>query len=135
MFPVGVAIDPNNGAVEPSTGRYTKRLSELRGLYRDQPAFDAKLAKHGDVIAYEVVEFRQPGSDLFFGTTTMYPGQVGQEYFMTRGHFHERRDRLFERFDVLQALGQVVERLQRLLDARVGRRLVGGHWLLDTTLR
>ena len=93
MFPVGVAIDPDNGALQPSTGRYTKRLSELRGLYQDQPAFDARLAKDGDVIAYEVIEFRQPGSDLFFGTTTMYPGQVGQEYFMTRGHFHERRDR------------------------------------------
>ena len=93
MFPVGVAIDPESGAVAPSTGRYTKRLSELRGLYRDTAALDAMLASNGDSVAYEVIEFRQEGSDLFFGTTTMYPGRVGDEFFMTRGHFHERRDR------------------------------------------
>ena len=93
MLPVGVAIDPNSGAVSPSTGRYVKRLSDLRGIYRDQTALDAILAAQGDIAAYEVSEFRAAGSDLIFGTTTMYPGQVGEEFFMTRGHFHERRDR------------------------------------------
>lgn len=93
MLPVGVAIDPTTGAVSPSTGRYAKRLSEMRGIYRDEKAFEAALASQGDVVTYEVVEFKQAGSDLFFGTTTMYPGRVGEEYFMTRGHFHQRRDR------------------------------------------
>lgn len=93
MLPVGVAIDPLNGAVAPSTGRYTKRLSELRGLYSDAAAFESDVARDGDRVAYEVTEFRQPASDLFFGTTTMYPGRVGDEFYMTRGHFHERRDR------------------------------------------
>jgi glucose-6-phosphate isomerase, archaeal len=93
MLPTGVVINPQDGAVTPSTGRYTKRLSELRGLYRDASALDALLATRGDIVTYEVIEFKQPGSDLFFGTTTMYPGRVGEEFFMTRGHFHERRDR------------------------------------------
>jgi glucose-6-phosphate isomerase len=93
VLPVGVSIDARSGAVVPSTGRYTKRLSELRGIYRDKAAFDTLLATGGDVVAYEVIEFRKPGADLFFGTTTMYPGRVGDEYFMTRGHFHERSDR------------------------------------------
>jgi glucose-6-phosphate isomerase len=92
LFPAGVAIDPITGVVSPSTGTYVKRLSELRGLYSDVAAFDAMLAKTGDAVAYTVSEYREPGADLFFGTTTMQPGQVGQEYFMTRGHFHERRD-------------------------------------------
>ena len=30
---------------------------------------------------------------LFFGTTWIKPGQVGDEYFMTRGHFHAKSDR------------------------------------------
>ncbi len=30
---------------------------------------------------------------LFFGTTTIYPGKVGNEYFMTKGHFHKKSDR------------------------------------------
>ena len=65
MLPVGVAIDPLNGAVAPSTGRYTKRLSELRGLYSDAAAFESDVARDGDRVAYEVIEFRQPASDLF----------------------------------------------------------------------
>ncbi len=92
MLPTGVSINPHTGAVAPSTGHYRKKLSEFRGLYRDTAAFDAKLAAEGDVVTYEVIEVKPEGSDIFFGTTTMYPGKVGDEYHMTRGHFHERRD-------------------------------------------
>ena len=30
---------------------------------------------------------------LFFGKTTIYPGRVGNEYFMTKGHFHKNSNR------------------------------------------
>jgi glucose-6-phosphate isomerase len=93
LLPAGVLIDPKSGAVTPSTGRYTKRLSELRGIYRDEKALDALLATHGDIVTYEVTEYKEQEADLFFGTTKMYPGRVGDEFFMTRGHFHKRRDR------------------------------------------
>jgi glucose-6-phosphate isomerase, archaeal len=93
MLPAGVLIDGKTGALSPATGRYAKRLSELRAIYQDQRAFDKALTSRGDAIAYEVVEFSQAGADLFFGTTTMYPGRIGEEFFMTRGHFHQRRDR------------------------------------------
>ncbi len=88
-----VSIDSKSGTMTPSTGHYIKRLSELRALYQDKKALDEILANQGDVIAYEVQEFTQPGADIFFGTTTMYPGRVGEEFFMTRGHFHLRRDK------------------------------------------
>lgn len=93
MLPVGVLIDSLSGAVAPATGRYQKRLSEFREAYGDKAAFDRKLAAEGDVVTYEVAEMKPEGSDIFFGTTTMYPGKVGAEYHMTRGHFHARRDR------------------------------------------
>jgi glucose-6-phosphate isomerase len=37
----------------------------------------------------------QEGQDggLFIGTTVIEPGRVGDEYFMTHGHFHAKRDR------------------------------------------
>ncbi len=93
MFPAGVTIDPKTGAVSPNTGTYTKHLSELRSIYHDGAEFDARLARQGDAVAYTVIEYREPGADIFFGTTTMSPGRIGDEYFMTRGHFHERPDR------------------------------------------
>ncbi len=44
------------------------------------------------------VEWAQPTppdteGGLFWGATVIEPGRVGDEYFMTRGHFHAKRDR------------------------------------------
>src|SRR6185437_800978 len=93
LFPEGVAIDGQSGAVSPATGRYTKRLSELRGFYQDGAALERAVAADGDPVAYEVIEYRKAESDLAFGTTIMWPGRVGREFFMTRGHlrFHSAR--------------------------------------------
>jgi glucose-6-phosphate isomerase len=90
LFPEGVAIDGRSGAVTPETGRYVKRLSELRGIYQDKAAVDRAIAQGNDPVAYEVIDYRKEESDLAFGTTIMSPGTVGGEYWMTRGHFHER---------------------------------------------
>ena len=92
LVPEGVVIDRITGAVSPSTSSYVKHLSELRGIYRDAAALDEFVSRNGDVLAYEVIDYRKPDSDLAFGTTIMSPGKVGDEYFMTRGHFHARRD-------------------------------------------
>jgi glucose-6-phosphate isomerase, archaeal len=92
VIPQGVDINPVTGEISPCTGTYQKRLSEFRGFYQDAAALDALIAAKGDLVTYVVREYREAGSDLFFGTTTMSPGLVGAEYFMTRGHYHARRD-------------------------------------------
>jgi glucose-6-phosphate isomerase len=92
LMPEGVVINGRTGDMTPHTCRYVKRLSDLRGIYRDADALEAAIARGGDPVAYQVVEYRKPESDLFFGTTTMAPGKVQDEYYMTRGHFHLRRE-------------------------------------------
>lgn len=92
LYPEGVAIDGRTGEVSPSTSRYTKRLSDLRGFFRNHEALEAVIAEQGDPVAYEVVDYRKEESDLAFGTTIMQPGKVGDEFFLTRGHFHIRRE-------------------------------------------
>jgi glucose-6-phosphate isomerase len=93
LYPEGVLIDGMTGAVTPETGRYSKRLSGLAGIFQDSSAYERAISERHDPLVYEVIDYRKPDSDLFFGTTTMQPGKVGVEYYMTRGHFHERRDR------------------------------------------
>jgi glucose-6-phosphate isomerase len=92
LFPEAVAIDSLTGALSPSTCGYVKRLSELSGIYRGRTAVAEYIARNGDPVAYEVLDYRQAESDLSFGTTIMSPGKIGDEYFMTRGHFHVRRE-------------------------------------------
>lgn len=66
-----------------------RSLSSMRGQYADGQAYDAQLA-HGDVPVYEVYEFHRPEScgELLHGISIVHPGKVGDEYFMTKGHFH-----------------------------------------------
>ena len=92
--PARCLVSPESGAMSGGTGRYEKRLGELAGLYADAAAFTALLAT-GDRVVYDVTEFRPsetPG-DLIFGVTRMDPGQVGGEFFLTRGHIHAKTDR------------------------------------------
>ena len=68
----------------------TKRyLSQMKEMYCDQSAVDTAL-KSGDPLIYEFHELGCPerAGDLAFGTTILYPGKVGEEYYFTKGHFH-----------------------------------------------
>lgn len=64
-------------------------LSDMRGMYADQEAYDA-LLKQGDQVLYEVYEIKRPEivGELLHGLSVVHPGLVGHEYFMTKGHFH-----------------------------------------------
>lgn len=67
----------------------TRRLSQMRDMYADTAAA-AALVKEGDPLVYEFYELGAPEhqGDLAFGSSIVYPGKVGDEYFMTKGHFH-----------------------------------------------
>lgn len=88
--PTRLRMSDATGMTEGATGRYEKRLSDLRGLYGDAAAFEAEIAV-GDRLVYEVREFRpsEAAGDLIFGSTRIVPGRIGQEYFLTRGHIHK----------------------------------------------
>ncbi len=71
-----------------------KRLRQLDGVFADAEAYrraDPERLVYS-VQAHLPVDDGTPGG-LFFGTTTIEPGEVGGEYFMTRGHFHASLDR------------------------------------------
>lgn len=71
-----------------------RTIGDLKGIFADEEAFN-KLPR--DEPAYSVSSFLPikdgtPGG-LYFGITNLYPGKVGDEYFMTKGHFHQQIDR------------------------------------------
>lgn len=71
-----------------------RRLKDLENVFDNEAA---RKQMDGDQVVYEVqAHFPVPAGTtggLFFGTSTIYPGKVGQEYFMTKGHFHTLADR------------------------------------------
>jgi glucose-6-phosphate isomerase len=94
-MPALVSVDPKTGEMTGRTRRYEKRFDELDGLFADARAFAATVAARGAEIAYRVDEFRPSdrAGDVIFGTSTLYPGRIGDEFLMTRGHIHRISDR------------------------------------------
>lgn len=66
-----------------------RKLSNMKGMYDDVKAYSEMLEVH-DPLVYEFYELGAPedAGDVAFGTSIVYPGKVGDEFFMTKGHFH-----------------------------------------------
>ena len=69
-----------------------RRLHDLRGCFADIAAYEAALAEE-DAVLYEVTAIEPANGDgqLHYGLGVLYPGKVGEEYYMTKGHYHSRR--------------------------------------------
>lgn len=61
----------------------------MKGQFYDQQAYEAML-ENEDALVYEVYEINRPevSGELLHGVSVVHPGKVGDEYFMTKGHFH-----------------------------------------------
>jgi glucose-6-phosphate isomerase, archaeal len=85
-------VDPTTGAMSGATTSQ-RRLSDLRGCFADETAFEEALER-GDYVVYAVASWSQDSGDgaLSFGLGTIQPGRIGEEYHLTRGHYHAWRD-------------------------------------------
>ena len=72
--------------------RTERRLSDLRGSFRDKTAYEAALAA-GDPLLYAVTAVEPASGDgqMHFGLGILYPGKIKDEYFLTKGHYHASR--------------------------------------------
>ena len=89
--PFGVQLDLVEGLMENPTRRTERRASALRGHYRDSAALE-KIIADDDPVHYEVLEVPVPEETghLMFCISRLFPGTVGDECFMTKGHYHTR---------------------------------------------
>ena len=85
-------IDMASGTIDgcPVTGR---SLSQMRDAFADTAMCNAIL-RTGDPILYTVstLELPQRTRSLVCGLGVIKPGRVGDEYFMTRGHLHAKKE-------------------------------------------
>jgi glucose-6-phosphate isomerase len=66
-----------------------RTLSALKGQFLDQETYNQMLAKE-DRLIYEVYEIKRPEveGEMLMGISIVHPGKVGNEFYMTKGHFH-----------------------------------------------
>jgi glucose-6-phosphate isomerase len=87
--PFSAAIDLAEGAMTDFTRRTERKASSMRGHYADKAALERLIAA-GDPLHYEVFEKPVPEEygHLMYCISKLLPGMVGDEYFMTKGHYH-----------------------------------------------
>ena len=94
-LPPGIRLDLATGELTgPEVAASTRTLGGLVGYFLDEAA---RAAMDPDAPVYTLQCFEpepegKPGG-LCCATTVLYPGLVGDEYFLTRGHFHWDEDR------------------------------------------
>ncbi len=71
-----------------------RNIGQLANVFGDE---ESRKKMNQDELVYNV-QAHLPAKEgtsggLYFGTTIIQPGKVGNEYFMTRGHFHSISDR------------------------------------------
>jgi glucose-6-phosphate isomerase, archaeal len=92
-LPMHVQIDLVSGEYIPFADFYERRLDQFGHLFSD-PAAINQILKTENPLVYDVRlrPFVTSLSDFTFSLVRIYPGKVGAEYYMTRGHYHQKPD-------------------------------------------
>ena len=93
MQPLATDIDLLEGAMAEPDRHLVRRASDMRGYYADAAALERLILQHNDPVHYEVFEKKIPEErgHLLFCISRLQPGLVGEECFMTKGHYHSVR--------------------------------------------
>lgn len=87
-------VDLSNGELKGlNVIKSEKVLKDLKEIFEDEITFK-KMNPNTLVYKVQINAQEKEGKEggLFFGTSCVYPGKVGDEYFMTKGHFHLKSD-------------------------------------------
>jgi glucose-6-phosphate isomerase len=90
--PFGVQFDLEQGVMLDATHCLTRRASDMRGYYADEPSLERLIDERNDPVHYEVFEKPVPEEygHLMYCISSLRPGVIGAEFFMTKGHYHHR---------------------------------------------
>lgn len=97
-FPIPTDLDLATGIIAGERVKQGgRKLSDMLAMFGDAAAAHAMLERGDDPPIYDTYTWPgidgAPADQMLYATTVLHPGRVGDEYFMTRGHFHVRPER------------------------------------------
>lgn len=89
-MPFSVNIDPDTGVMENAENHLIRNASDMKGYYANENALQKIINKGNDPLHYEVFEVPVPEEygHLSYCISKLQPGIIGDEFFMTKGHYH-----------------------------------------------
>jgi len=90
LEPFGVDIDLLTGAMKDPDSYKCTVASTMIPYYADRDAVERLVESQNDPVHYEVFEKDVPEAEghIRICISKLLPGKVGQEFFMTKGHYH-----------------------------------------------
>jgi glucose-6-phosphate isomerase, archaeal len=89
LEPFVVDVDVDAATMPNAKNHIVRKTSDMRGYYEDESALEELIAQ-ADPLHYEVFEVPVPEEygHLMYCISKLQPGRVGNEFFMTKGHYH-----------------------------------------------
>ena len=83
-------IDLATGELASYTDKIERYARDMAGFFLDAVAQE----EMENTLIYDVfaVEHDAKNGELSYAVTKIYPGRIGDEFFMTKGHFHTKTD-------------------------------------------
>src|SRR4030043_940977 len=93
MRPFFIQLDFKTGDLSPHDRTNIRKLSDMKGMFLDTKE-ELRILGKDDPVIYSFSEKVLPEENghLQLATTSIRPGKIGDEYFMTKGHYHRRPD-------------------------------------------
>ena len=90
--PFTVHIDFAENVMNEPDARNPRRASAMRGYYQDAAALETSIREENDPLQYETFEKHVPEEygQLLMCISKIQSGRVGEEFYMTKGHYHTR---------------------------------------------
>lgn len=91
-LPFDALMELKSGVIDEASQVINRRLSDMPSFFHDQDAVQAQLEE--DPVLYRTYIKQSPISPSLWsiGSSVIEPGTVGNEYFMTKGHFHLKEE-------------------------------------------
>ncbi len=93
MRPFSLFLDFKKGEFTPHDRINIRQLNHMKGMFFDRE-LELQILEKEDPLIYSFSEKILPEENghLQLAATTIQPGKIGEEYFMTKGHYHRRLD-------------------------------------------
>ncbi len=92
--PFGIQFDLAEGIMRDPHDHIERRASDMHNYYAREEALQQLITSQHDPVHYETFESSVPEEygHLKFCVSKLYSGVVGDEFFMTKGHYHTTRE-------------------------------------------
>jgi len=90
LEPFTVDINIDTGEMTNARNHIVRKASDMKGYYADEDALLKLIKEQKDPLHYEVFEIpvAEEYGQLMYCISKLQPGKVGNEFFMTKGHYH-----------------------------------------------